>query len=179
MSAFDSAGSGVVDRVRGRKRFGPLLREDTLGTVRVDDAPAVPDHARSFAALRADTAASAEIARYRRWFDKPVDRELVLALRTRDLPFVTRTMMELDSIYFAPVEWSGTMPHMNGSPAGSPGPCATRGRAGEMGSTTGLRRGLTWSRCGCQRARQLPRHAETIHCTAAFLVMTGTVEQEN
>lgn len=53
------------------------------------------------------------MARFRRHFDRAVDRELVLALRTRDLPFVTRALMEIDSIYFAPVEWSGTMPHMN------------------------------------------------------------------
>src|SRR2546425_2080176 len=30
-----------------------------------------------------------------------------------DLPFVTQRLMMLDSIYFAPVEWSGTMPMMN------------------------------------------------------------------
>src|SRR5690606_17139308 len=42
-----------------------------------------------------------------------VDRELVLRLRVRKLPFITQTLMQLDSIYFAPVEWSGTMPHMN------------------------------------------------------------------
>ena len=105
----------LVNRVRGLDHvFGRFFQEeDTLGVVQVDEAPAAPDLAVAFATLRADTAASGEIARWRRWFDRPVDRELVLALRTRDLPFVTRTLMELDSIYFAPVEWSGTMPHMN------------------------------------------------------------------
>lgn len=34
-------------------------------------------------------------------------------LRTHDLPFVTKRMMVLDSTYFHPVEWSGTMPMMN------------------------------------------------------------------
>ena len=34
-------------------------------------------------------------------------------LRARDLPFVTQRMMLLDSTYFHPVEWSGTMPMMN------------------------------------------------------------------
>jgi FtsP/CotA-like multicopper oxidase with cupredoxin domain len=34
-------------------------------------------------------------------------------LRPRDLPFVTERMMLLDSAYFHPVEWSGTMPMMN------------------------------------------------------------------
>ena len=35
-----------------------------------------------------------------------------------DPTFVTRTRMELDSAYFAPVEWSGTMPHMNWASTG-------------------------------------------------------------
>jgi FtsP/CotA-like multicopper oxidase with cupredoxin domain len=34
-------------------------------------------------------------------------------LRTRDLPFVTERMMVLDSAYFHPIEWAGTMPMMN------------------------------------------------------------------
>ena len=38
---------------------------------------------------------------------------LEFGLRTRDLPFVTNRMMLLDSAYFHPVEWSGTMPMMN------------------------------------------------------------------
>ena len=118
---FDRPGTtSLVNRVRGLDHvFGRFFQEeDTLGTVRVDTARAAPDLTAAFDALRADTAAAAEIARYRRWFEKPVDRELVLALRTRGLPFITRTMMELDSVYFAPVEWSGTMPHMNWASTG-------------------------------------------------------------
>ncbi len=118
---FDRAGpAALVNRVRGLDHvFGRFFQEaDTLGVVDVSDAPAAPDLAASFDALRADTAAAAEIARFRPWLDRPADRELVLSLRTRDLPFVTRTLMELDSIYFAPVEWSGTMPHMNWASTG-------------------------------------------------------------
>jgi FtsP/CotA-like multicopper oxidase with cupredoxin domain len=37
----------------------------------------------------------------------------VLSLETSGLPFVTRQLMQLDSAYFHPVEWSGTMPMMN------------------------------------------------------------------
>ena len=40
-------------------------------------------------------------------------RTLVLGLETRDLPFITRQLMQLDSVYFNPVEWNGTMPSMN------------------------------------------------------------------
>lgn len=40
-------------------------------------------------------------------------RVLEFGLRPRDLPFTTSRMMLLDSAYFHPVEWSGTMPMMN------------------------------------------------------------------
>jgi suppressor of ftsI len=36
-----------------------------------------------------------------------------LTLETHDLPFVSRQLMQLDSMYFTPVEWTGTMPNMN------------------------------------------------------------------
>ena len=45
--------------------------------------------------------------------DRAPDLVLEFGLRTRDLPFVTERMMLLDSAYFHPVEWSGTMPMMN------------------------------------------------------------------
>jgi FtsP/CotA-like multicopper oxidase with cupredoxin domain len=38
---------------------------------------------------------------------------LVFGLRTENLPFFTERMMMLDSSYFHPAEWSGTMPMMN------------------------------------------------------------------
>ncbi|MGH7656818.1 MAG: multicopper oxidase domain-containing protein, partial [Gemmatimonadales bacterium] len=41
------------------------------------------------------------------------DLVLEFGLRLKDLPFVTRRMMVLDSAYFHPIEWSGTMPMMN------------------------------------------------------------------
>ena len=113
---FDEPGqAALVNRVRGLDHlFGRFFQEeDTLGIVRVGETPATPNLSASFALLRSDTAVVSDIARFRRHFDRAVDRELVLVLRTRDLPFVTRALMELDSIYFAPVEWSGTMPHMN------------------------------------------------------------------
>ncbi|MBA3891749.1 MAG: multicopper oxidase family protein, partial [Gemmatimonadaceae bacterium] len=113
---FDRPGAAaLVNRVRGLDHvFGRFFQEeDTLGVVLVGEGPATPDLAASFESLRADTAMLGEVARLRTWMERPVDRELVMTLRTRDLPFITRTLMELDSVYFAPVEWSGTMPHMN------------------------------------------------------------------
>jgi FtsP/CotA-like multicopper oxidase with cupredoxin domain len=105
----------LMNRVRGLDhlfgRFVPLA--DTLGVVHVTRTPARPDLAPRFESLRADTASQASIERFRRYFDRPVDRTLVLTLRTHDLPFVSRQLMLLDSAFFTPVEWAGTMPNMN------------------------------------------------------------------
>jgi FtsP/CotA-like multicopper oxidase with cupredoxin domain len=46
------------------------------------------------------------------------EKALILTLETKDLPFVTQRLMQLDSIYFAAVEWSGTMPMMNWASTG-------------------------------------------------------------
>ena len=113
---FDRAGDvPVLSRIRGLDhlfgRFVPLV--DTLGTVRVSATLATPDLAASFQRLHADSAARASIEPYRRYFDRPVDHTLVLTLETHDLPFVSRQLMQLDSMYFTPVEWTGTMPNMN------------------------------------------------------------------
>lgn len=112
---FDRPGSvSLLNRVRGLDHlfghFVPLV--DTLGTVRVLPAPARAS-ARRFDVLHRDTAAAVEIARFRPQLDRPVDRTLVLTLDTQGLPFVSRQLMLLDSVYFAPVEWGGTMPNMN------------------------------------------------------------------
>jgi FtsP/CotA-like multicopper oxidase with cupredoxin domain len=95
--------------------FGRFRREtDTLGVVSVEeDSRVTLDVVAAFARLRTDTAAIAELARVRRLAANAPARTLVLGLETRDLPFVTRQLMQLDSIYFNPVEWSGTMPSMN------------------------------------------------------------------
>jgi suppressor of ftsI len=113
---FDEPGkAALVNRAYGLDHFfGRFFAEmDTLGTVRISSEPASPDHASAFRTLRRDSAAVAGIALFREHFERPVDRSLVLTLRARDLPFVTERLMQLDSIYFAPVEWSGTMPMMN------------------------------------------------------------------
>src|SRR5207245_1051010 len=64
--------------------------------------------------LRVDTAVHADIARFRARADSvAIEKSLVLSLQTKDLPFFSRVMMQLDSIFFTPVEWTGTMPGMN------------------------------------------------------------------
>jgi FtsP/CotA-like multicopper oxidase with cupredoxin domain len=113
---FDHPGRvPFVSQIRGLDhlfgRFVPLT--DTLGVVRVAPEHAVADLAQSFATLRVDHAAQSGIEPFRAYLDRPVDRTLVLSLETHDLPFVTRQLMQLDSAYFTPIEWGGTMPNMN------------------------------------------------------------------
>jgi FtsP/CotA-like multicopper oxidase with cupredoxin domain len=110
----------LVNRVQGLDHlFGRFFSEtDTLGIVQVR-GNVTPDVAAAFATLRTDRDATADIDRYRRYFDKPVDHSLLLTIDAHDLPFVSRQLMLLDSAYFAPVEWAGTMPMMNWASTGN------------------------------------------------------------
>ncbi|MGE5230638.1 MAG: multicopper oxidase family protein [Deltaproteobacteria bacterium] len=86
---------------------------DTLGMVTVDSAAAAPDHAAAFDRLRANTAVSRDIERFRPYFDKPPDKRLRLTVRTSGLPLATVQFMTIDTAYYAPVEWVDGMPDMN------------------------------------------------------------------
>ncbi|HET6701611.1 MAG TPA: multicopper oxidase family protein [Gemmatimonadaceae bacterium] len=113
---FDASGTtALVNRVRGLDHlFGRFFSHvDTLGVVRVGEQAVNPDLAASFETLRRDSTASADAARYAEWVSRTPDRSLVLSLRRRDLPFITNQLLQLDSIFFAPIEWIGTMPSMN------------------------------------------------------------------
>jgi suppressor of ftsI len=115
---FPEPGSyAIVNRVQAIDPFrGRFFAEvDTLGIVRVGDRPAAADRRVAFEALRADSATVAEIDRYRPAFDRAVDRELVLTLEVDGLPFPIQPLLALESVYANPVEWSGTMPEMNGA----------------------------------------------------------------
>ena len=118
---FDRPGDvALVNGVRGLDHlYGRFFSEvDTLGAVHVGGEAVTSDAASSFATLRSDTAVSASIARFRRYFARPPDKSLVLTMETQNLPFFTRQIMQLDSIFFTPVEWSGTMPGMNWAATG-------------------------------------------------------------
>ena len=86
---------------------------DTLGIVTVDSAPAAPDYAGAFDALRDNVAVTRDIDRYRPYFDKPPDKRLVLTVRGSGLPVATVQFMNVDTAYYAPVEWVDGMPDMN------------------------------------------------------------------
>ena len=118
---FDRPGTvPLVNRVRGLDHlYGKFFAEvDTLGKVDVGRRRARPDRASTFAALRHDTASAAEMRHYRSAADGAPEKALVLTLETQGLPAVTQRLMQLDSIYFSPMEWSGTMPMMNWASTG-------------------------------------------------------------
>ena len=113
---FERAGEmALVNRVQaidhGRGRF--FAETDTLGTITVLDEAAAPDLGTQFDRLRTNDDVVHDIARYRRYFGTPPDKELLLTLRTKDLPFGLVQVMRLDTGYVNPVEWSGTMPMMD------------------------------------------------------------------
>jgi FtsP/CotA-like multicopper oxidase with cupredoxin domain len=110
----------LVNRVRVLDRlFGRFVPEtDTLGIIDVDAEPARPDLVRSFDSLAANPKVREEITRYLRDADRPPDRELVLAMATHGLPFLSERLMMLDSAWFAPVEWGAGMPAMNWATTG-------------------------------------------------------------
>ena len=113
---FDRPGTyALVNRVRGIDHLSGsfIPEEDTLGLIRVSPEAAPSGPTAAFDRLRPHPWTSAEIDRVRGEFHGPPDLELELALETGPLPFVVERVMRLDSAYFHPVEWSGTMPMMN------------------------------------------------------------------
>ena len=120
---FDEPGTfALVNRVQGIDHLGGAFftEMDPMGTVRVaapeqGDAAPPPDGDASaaFDTLRTNLHASREIALFREYFDDPVDHELTFTLEADGIPFIVERLMQFDSAYFHPVEWSGTMPMMN------------------------------------------------------------------
>jgi suppressor of ftsI len=110
----------LVNRVRGLDHlYGRFFSEsDTLGTIVVRQERVGQDLSRSFAALRRDSAVSTELEHFRRRAENAPEKTLVLTLETQGLPAITQRLMQLDSIYFPPIEWSGTMPMMNWASSG-------------------------------------------------------------
>lgn len=93
--------------------FGGFFAEVTeLGAVDVsgNDAPPLPS---PFDALREHDDVQRDIEPYRGSFSRPVDHELWFTLSVSDLSPKLMQRMRADSVYFTPVEWSGTMPMMN------------------------------------------------------------------
>ena len=110
--------AALVNRVRAidhlyGKFFGAA---DTLGTIVFEgSAPPSPE----FAALRTSAEAAALDSMLADNAGLPPDRTLELRVEFTGLPFVSEQLMRLDSIYFNPVEWEGTMPGMNWATTGA------------------------------------------------------------
>jgi FtsP/CotA-like multicopper oxidase with cupredoxin domain len=119
---FDKPGDvTLVNKVIGLDhlfgRFFPMV--DTFGVVTVVPERVKRDLRASFTNLHHPSPTSANnLGAFRRFIDKAPDQTLVLTLRTQGLPYITERLMQLDSIYFAPVEWGGTMPMMNWASTG-------------------------------------------------------------
>jgi FtsP/CotA-like multicopper oxidase with cupredoxin domain len=113
---FDRAGRvALVNRVRAidhlfARFFGEV---DTLGTVTVSDQAASPDLGAAFATLRRGVDAAALDSLVAAHVGKPPEKVLELRVAFTGLPFVSERLMQTDSAFFNPVEWTGTMPGMN------------------------------------------------------------------
>ncbi len=110
---FSRNGSvALVNRVQALDhmvgRYSP--ETDTLGVVRVGVGGAAARHPAQFQMLRRNADVAADVAPFRRYFDKAPDHSLVLTLRTHDLPAAVANMLIGIN---APVEWNDGMPMMN------------------------------------------------------------------
>ena len=101
-------------RARDRSHPGAVLRGAAHARRRARGAGARdPDHRAAFERLRRNADVAADVDRYRPQFRRPVDHELTITLETGDLPFPLQPLMNFESVYRHPVEWSGTMPEMD------------------------------------------------------------------
>jgi FtsP/CotA-like multicopper oxidase with cupredoxin domain len=110
--------SGTVrflNRVQGIDHIAArfIAETDTLGVVRVGDRTANPAPSRAFLENRVHERVRTDIAPYRPLFERAPDLELVLDMTAEGLPLRVERLMRIDSLYFHPLEASGTMPMMN------------------------------------------------------------------
>jgi suppressor of ftsI len=113
---FAAAGNvSLVNRVRAIDHIQARFFEErqVLGVVRVAATRAAPDHAAAFDRLRRNAEVAVDIEKHRGHFRRPVDHELNITLETGKLPFPLLPLMNFESVYRHPVEWSGTMPEMD------------------------------------------------------------------
>jgi suppressor of ftsI len=113
---FPGAGTyPIQNRVQALDHFlGEFYQEvDDLGVVEASAQAAKPDHGAAFETLRKNADVEADIARYRAQFERPVDHELTLTVRAKNLPIPMVAFITIDTAYFRPIEWNDAMPNMN------------------------------------------------------------------
>ncbi len=105
----------LTNRIQAIDHYLALFypRVDTLATVGVSEAAVEEDHSATFERLRVNEDVISELDGYRELAAGAPDHELTLTLRVGDLPLTIRQMMQLDTLYFPPVEWNDAMPMMN------------------------------------------------------------------
>ena len=86
---------------------------DTLGVFVVSDHDADQDYSAEFETLRTNDDVVAEFAAVRAQAGRQVDGELVLSLNVGQLPIPVIMMMEMDTLFYPPVEFNDAMPMMN------------------------------------------------------------------
>ena len=113
---FDQAGQvPLLNRVQAIDHtLGVFFSEtDTLAVVEAAAASATTSAPAGFGTLHAHDDVTADIARYRPHFARPPDVTLTLTMEDRALPFALTQLLRQDTLFFNPVEWSGTMPMMD------------------------------------------------------------------
>ena len=113
---FETAGSiAIVNRVQSIDHTLRVFfaEQDTLGVFRVSAEPAQPN---LVAALRKNADVTRDIDRFTSHFDRAPDITVRLTMKDTGLPFALLQQLRTDTLFFNPVEWSGTMPMMDWLP---------------------------------------------------------------
>ena len=112
---FDEARTyNITNSIQAIDHFRGIFVPEThvLGTVTAS-GNAADDFSDAFAEARTNEDTIADIDDFRRWFDKEPDHSLRLTVETNGLHPLTMRMMEVDTLYFPPIEWNEGMPMMN------------------------------------------------------------------
>ena len=112
---FDEARTyNLTNSIQAIDHFRGIFVPEThhLGTITAS-GQASQSHADAFAEARTNEDTIADIDQFRRYFDKAPDHNLRLTIETKDLHPLTMRMMEVDTLYFPPIEWNEGMPMMN------------------------------------------------------------------
>ena len=113
---FDQAGEyALTNRITAVDHWmGEYFYQvDTLGVFVVSDEPTDQDYGAEFETLRTNDAVVAEFEAVRAQVGRQVDEELVLSLNIGELPIPVIMMMEMDTLFYPPVEFNDAMPMMN------------------------------------------------------------------
>jgi suppressor of ftsI len=101
-----------IDHTRGTF----FSEADTLGLITVARQSATPDYRPQFGALRHNVDVGRDVARYQPHFRRAADFTLKLSMKNIGLPPALVQLLQRDTLFFNPVEWSGTMPMMDWLP---------------------------------------------------------------